>query len=75
MDMEPIHKLFGKGDNIPHIDESQVGWIRLLRAVKNKFGANYRAIPEVDHALNHYEKEVKFIKLYKKIKGDRHGRD
>lgn len=77
LDLDPVKKLFSADEQkmLPHIDESQLGRIRLIRAVKNKFGASYKAIPMVQDALSHYDREVKFLSLYKKTLGDRHGRN
>lgn len=70
LDLGPIKKVLG--DDHPPIDETQVGRIRLVRALAQKYGMGYRSNPDVKGALDHYDKEVKFLNLYKKALGGRY---
>ena len=72
MDLSPIKSLLGEG--LPEIDETQTGRIRLIRAIVQKFGTGYRAHPEVVKVLNHYDKESKDLKLFKKTLRECYGR-
>lgn len=74
LDMGPIKSLFPDDERLPHIDESQVGKIRLLELFAKKFGAGFRSIPEVKDALEHYNKEASFLKLYRKTVEANRGR-
>lgn len=67
MDLTPVHKHFKEGE-LPHIDESPVGRIRLIRAFSKKYGPNYRAYSGVNEAIKHYDKEVRLMGLFKRNK-------
>jgi hypothetical protein len=73
LDLGPVKSVFGDGE-LPEIDESQVGKIRLHQALAKKYGPTYKSVPAVRNALKHYEKEVAHIQHYKKILGARYGR-
>lgn len=72
LDLDPVKKVF-EADEMPSVDESEVGRIRLHRALLKKYGPDYRSNPKVKEALDHYNKEVKFLKHYKRILGARYG--
>lgn len=72
LDLDPIKKLLDK-DMPSDIDESQVGSMKLHGALAKKFGPDYMTKAEVKRAVDHYKKEVQFMKLYKKTLGARHG--
>jgi len=67
LDLSPLQKHFKDGE-LPNIDESPVGRIRLIRAFSRKYGPNYRAYPGVSDAITHYDKESQMINLIKKNK-------
>lgn len=75
LDLEPVKKLFTEKEHaqLPEIDASQVGRIRLLRTLRNKFGTSFKSIPAVKAAIDHYDNEVKYMQHYKKLLGARHG--
>lgn len=72
MDMGPVRKHFKEGE-LPDIDESPVGRIRLIRAFSRKYGPNYRSFPGVSDAISHYDQESKMVNLVKRNRGLFHG--
>jgi hypothetical protein len=74
MDMEPIRRAFDNDEDMPQIDESQHGRLRLHAALAAKYGPSYESVPRVRDALTHYEKESKFLNIYKRTMGARYGR-
>lgn len=60
------------GDGMPEISRSPVGRIRLLRALKQRFGAGFKSIPGIVGIIKDFDKEVDFeiaIVKMKRIKG------
>lgn len=73
MDMEPLKRVFDEHE-MPHVDESQLGRINLHSALRTKYGDSYHSLPHVKQAIDHYENESKFLNLYKRMVGAKHGR-
>jgi hypothetical protein len=52
------------GDAMPVIDKTPVGRLRLISAMRNRFGDNYRNIPGVADIFKEFDKEAEFnVKL------------
>lgn len=47
------------GEKMPQMEFSQVGRIRLVRALKNRFGDGFRNIPGIKDILSQFDKETK----------------
>lgn len=67
MDMKPIKKVLG--EDMPDISPTPLGRLRLLNALKAKFGANYRNIPGAAEALSHFSDEMRYFEALRKVKG------
>lgn len=62
------------GDAMPEIDKTPVGRLRLVSALRNRFGDQWRNIPGVSNIMKEFDDEAKFrVKLeeMKMIKGKR----
>lgn len=60
------------GERLPKLDHTPVGRLRLITALKNRFGKNYRTLPGIDDVLKEFDEHIKFnVKLHeiKMIKG------
>lgn len=52
------------GDAMPEIDKTPVGRLRLISAMRNRFGDNWRSIPGVKDIISEFDEEAKFrVKL------------
>lgn len=67
MDLAPIQEILG--ENTPEISPTPLGRFRLVSALRNKFGDNYRNVPTAKTALDHFDKEHQYFKLLRKIRG------
>lgn len=47
-------------DNTPELPRNAVGRFRLVRSLKHRFGANFRALPGVKNLLKEFDDEVHF---------------
>ncbi len=68
LDLEPVQAHFKEGE-MPIVDASPVGRLRLIRAFSRKYGPNFRSFPGVADAIKHYDQEVKVLNMIKKNKG------
>lgn len=62
------------GDAMPEIDKTPVGRLRLVSALRNRFGDQWRNIPGVSSIMKEFDDEAKFrVKMeeMKMIKGKR----
>lgn len=50
------------GESMPHLPPTEVGKYRLHSALKNRFGANYRNMPQAQAALNEFEGQRHYYK-------------
>lgn len=67
MDLKPIHAVLG--EDTPAISPTPLGRMRLLNALKAKFGANYRNIPQASKALDHFASEMRYFDTLRNVKG------
>lgn len=57
------------GDKMPEIPFNRVGRLRLVHALQNRFGVNYRQIPGVNDVLTEFDKHVGTQNVIKQNKG------
>lgn len=48
------------GDRMPNIEFSPVGRLRLITALRNRFGDNYRQLKGIDGILREFDEESRF---------------
>lgn len=48
------------GDRMPNIEFSPVGRLRLITALRNRFGDNYRQLKGISGILKEFDEESKF---------------
>lgn len=46
------------GDYSPKVEFHHLGRLRLVRALKNRFGANYRSVPGISELLSKFDREM-----------------
>ena len=51
------------GERMPEIEFNEVGKMRLMRALKNRFGEGFRNLPGVTKILQDFDDEVRFTKI------------
>ena len=66
LSMENIHDLLGH--EMPSIDYTPLGRIRLSRALQRRFGSNYKNIPGISQIINDFENKYKLERLVREIK-------
>lgn len=76
-DLGPLKDIL-KPEEMPPLDHKDEGHrqasrMRIVRALHAKYGPNWRIRPELKDAIDHYDKEVRFHKIYKQTLGARHG--
>lgn len=67
IDTAPIKSLLG--ELMPVMHASPVGRMRLVNALKHKFGENYKSFEEAKKVIDHFDGESEHIKNYLRIKG------
>lgn len=74
IDMVPIQRAFERPEELPEIYPGPVGRIRLVEALRGRYGDNYRIIKVARDALKHFDDETAQVKGYLeakyKIKGE-----
>jgi hypothetical protein len=60
INLEPIREILQ--DKMPVISASPHGRIRLVRALENKYGPQFRSFEIPMKALKHFDEEVKMIR-------------
>lgn len=56
------------GEAMPDIDLSNVGRIRLIRAIKQRFGANFRSLPGLKNIVKEFDDRAKLAVTTEKIR-------
>lgn len=64
--MKDLPDLLGEG--MPELQFNQVGRIRLMRALKQRFGASFRNIPGVSDIVRDFDDESRFSLDVKRMK-------
>lgn len=67
MNLGPIKDVLG--DDIPDITPTPLGRHRLVSALKNKFGENYRNVAKSRVALDHFDREHDYFQNLRRIQG------
>lgn len=66
------------GSNMPELPRNGVGRFRLIRALQQRFGKNFRRLPGVNDLMSEFDSEIKHNELVAKMKaikpkGGKHG--
>lgn len=56
------------GDGMPELDMSPVGRIRLIRALKQRFGDNFRSLPGLKGIVKEFDSRAKAEVVREKMK-------
>jgi len=64
IDLGPIHKAFEDPSQLPDINPGPIGRLRLVEALRGRYGDNYRINRTARNALKHFDSETKMIKHY-----------
>jgi hypothetical protein len=67
MNLVPIKEVLG--EDTPEITPTPLGRFRLVSALRNKFGDNYRNIPSARKALDHFDDEHDYFQKLRRIQG------
>ena len=62
------------GDGMPDLDMSNVGRIRLVRALKQRFGSNFRSLPGLKDIVREFDDRAKLAVTAEKIKSVKMGK-
>lgn len=65
-DVEPIRAVLQEA--MPVLHRTNVGRMRLIRALTHKFGDNYKTFEVSSKVLKHFDDEVRHLRSYIKIK-------
>lgn len=57
------------GEAMPELPKSEVGRFRLVRALRNRFGANFRSLPGVSNVIKEFDGKLADARVIEKIKG------
>lgn len=68
IDLGPIKAVLHDVE-LPDLPPGPVGRFRLVAALRNRFGNNYRIMEASRRALKHFDSETKLIKGYIEAKG------
>lgn len=55
------------GEKSPELPKTKVGRYRLVRALRQRFGDNYRNIPGVKDIVSEFDEELRFNKTKKRL--------
>lgn len=65
--LETLHEHLGEA--MPEIDFDHTGKIRLVHALQQRFGQNYRSIPGVNKTISDFDHKMKLNSIMKSNKG------
>ena len=68
--LDSLHELLG--ERMPKLEYHPVGRIRLMTALRNRFGDNWRSLPGMNELMKDFDKEAEFnvnLQKMKMIKG------
>jgi len=66
---ENLHEVLGM--KMPEIPMTDVGKVRLIHALQQRFGANFRQMPGVSDLLDGFNKDLEIHETLRKNKGSR----
>lgn len=72
VDFEPLKKLLG--DLYPQLNPGPQGRQRLIRALTQRFGENYKVFAAAHEALRHFDGETAHVRNWLRLKGVQDGR-
>ena len=67
MSMKDLPEILG--DGMPDLDMSPVGRIRLIRALKQRFGDNFRSLPGLKGIVKEFDSAASAAVVREKLKG------
>lgn len=67
INLAPIKEVLG--EDIPDITPTPLGRYRLITALRQRFGENYRNIPSGRKLLEHFDSEHEYFRKLRKIRG------
>lgn len=56
------------GDAMPELPRSPVGRHRLVRALQQRFGANFRSLPGIKDLVEEFDKDIEFERKVARMK-------
>lgn len=62
------------GDGMPKLEFTPLGRIRLVKALRNRFGAGFRNVPGISDLLNDFDSETGLAQKIREIKLAKGGR-
>lgn len=66
LELEDLPKLLG--EKMPAMEFHTLGRVRLIRALRNRFGNNYRSIPGIHQVLNKFDQQMKIELAHHEIR-------
>ena len=66
LDFGDLEKLLGEG--MPKLEFHALGRVRLIRALKNRFGANYRSVPGINDLMSKFDQAAQTELKYHQMK-------
>ena len=60
------------GDSMPELPRNQVGRHRLIRALQQRFGLNFRSLPGVKNLVKEFDDDLAFEDKIKKVQSIRY---
>lgn len=64
--LEDLPKLLGEG--MPKLEFHALGRVRLINALTNRFGTNYRSVPGISEVLGQFDKAADQEKQFHELK-------
>jgi len=71
MNLEPIKMVLQ--DLMPALSPGPRGRLRLIRALTQRYGENFRAFKDAQQAMEHFDNETKLVRDWLKLKGVQSG--
>ena len=69
-ELKPFREVLG--DRMPgNISFDNVGRFKLMRAMRDRFGANFRNVEKARELMSFFDREVRYREVLKKYKGDK----
>jgi len=56
------------GDSMPELPRSPVGRHRLIRALQQRFGSNFRSLPGIKDLVDEFDKDMEFERKVAQMK-------
>lgn len=70
MHLSRLHEVLGEA--MPELPRNPVGRHRLVRALNQRFGANFRSLPGVSDLVKQFDDEIEFEKRVARMKAIRY---